>query len=78
MATAIHRALKTWQQSFTRLAHTLDALSPLAVLERGYAVCLSPEGTVVRSAGEVEIGDDVKVRLHQGSLMAKVSGKDEA
>jgi exodeoxyribonuclease VII large subunit len=78
MATAIHRALKTWHQSFTRLAHTLGALSPLAVLERGYAVCLTPEGNVVRSAGDVEIGDDVKVRLHQGSLMAKVSGKGEA
>ena len=77
MATAIQRALKTWHQSFTRLAHTLDALSPLAVLDRGYAVCLTPDGNVVRSAGDVEIGDDVKVRLHQGNLTAKVSGKDE-
>jgi exodeoxyribonuclease VII large subunit len=76
MAAAMHRALKTWNQSFTRLAHTLDALSPLAVLERGYAVCLTPAGSVVRSIDQVEVGDAVKVQLHQGSLEAKVVSKE--
>ena len=72
MAAAIHRALRNWHQSFARLAHTLDALSPLAVLERGYAICLTPEGAVIRSADEVEVGSDIDVRLHKGSLSARV------
>jgi exodeoxyribonuclease VII large subunit len=76
MAVAIQRSLKKWHQSFTRLAHTLDALSPLAVLERGYAICLDPEGHVIRSADTVEIGSDVSVRLHEGKLSAKVTSKE--
>jgi len=72
MAAAIHRALMSWHQSFARIAHTLDALSPLAVLERGYAICLRPEGAVIRSADDVEVGSDIDVRLHKGSLSARV------
>jgi exodeoxyribonuclease VII large subunit len=75
LSGAIHRSLKIWHQSFARIAHTLDALSPLAVLERGYAICLTPEGRVIRSADSVDIDSDVKVRLHEGSLLAKVISK---
>jgi exodeoxyribonuclease VII large subunit len=76
LAAAIQRSLKTWHQSFARTAHTLDALSPLAVLERGYAICLTPEGRVIRAADSVEIDSDVKVRLHEGTLSARVISKE--
>lgn len=72
LAATIHQRLKKWHQAFAGFAHTLDALSPLAVLERGYAICLTPEGRVVRSAESVQPGDNVNVRLHQGTLLAKV------
>jgi exodeoxyribonuclease VII large subunit len=72
LASAIHQVLKKSHQSFARIGHTLDALSPLAVLERGYAICLTPEGRVIRSADTVETGSDVEVRLHEGHLSAKV------
>jgi exodeoxyribonuclease VII large subunit len=75
LSSAIQQRLKTWHQSFARIAHTLDALSPLAVLERGYAICLTPEGRVIRSADAVNIDDEVKVQLHDGSLSAKVTSK---
>jgi exodeoxyribonuclease VII large subunit len=55
----------------------LDALSPLAVLERGYAVCLTPEGKVIRNADAVELNSTVKVRLHEGTLRASVIGKED-
>lgn len=77
LAAAIQRLLKTWHQSFARIAHTLDALSPLAVLERGYAICLTPDGRVVRSADAVDIDSEVKVRLHQGTVSARVISKGE-
>jgi exonuclease VII large subunit len=48
----------------------------LAVLERGYAVCLTPEGKVLRDAESVELNAPVKIRLHRGTLHAKVSGKE--
>ena len=77
LSAAIHQGLKKWQQSFARIAHTLDALSPLAVLERGYAICLTPDGHVIRSADAVAVNDDVRVRLHEGTLSAKVTSKEE-
>ena len=49
-------------------AARLDALSPLAVLGRGFAVCYEDEGTVVRSWREVTPGDAVRVRLAEGHL----------
>jgi exodeoxyribonuclease VII large subunit len=72
---AIHRSLKGWHQAFARTAHTLDALSPLAVLERGYAICTTPEGQVIRSTESVEIESEVRVHLHEGTLSAKITSK---
>ena len=76
LSASIHQGLRKWQQSFARIAHTLDALSPLAVLERGYAICLTPEGKVIRSADSVAVDDSVKVQLHEGSLSARVISKE--
>jgi exodeoxyribonuclease VII large subunit len=69
--------LRRAHEAFARIAHTLDAISPLAVLERGYAVCLTPEGKVIRSAASVELNSTVKVRLHEGTLRATVIDKDK-
>ena len=76
LGASMHRSLKGWQQAFARIAHTLDALSPLAVLERGYAICTTPEGRVVRSADSVEVDSEVQIRLHQGRLGAKVTSRE--
>ena len=77
LSNVMNQRLKKWHQAFARIAHTLEALSPLAVLERGYAICLTPEGQVVRSAQAVDIGSTVDVQLHKGSLAAKVIAKSE-
>jgi exodeoxyribonuclease VII large subunit len=53
-------------------AGKLDALSPLAVLERGYAVVSGPEDKALTDARTVERGDQVRVRLHRGRLRATV------
>ena len=76
LSAALQQRLRKWHQLFARIAHTLDALSPLAVLERGYAICLTPEGRVIRSADAVEVDETVKVKLHQGSLSARVTSKE--
>jgi len=76
LSNAVHQRLKKCHQAFAGIAHTLEALSPLAVLERGYAICLTREGHVIRSVNTVETDAAVKVRLHDGSLLAKVIGKE--
>jgi exodeoxyribonuclease VII large subunit len=75
LRAAMDRVLKSWHQRFASIAYTLDALSPLRVLERGYAICLTPEGRVIKSADAVEIGADVNVRLHEGRLVTRVISK---
>ncbi|HZN03148.1 MAG TPA: exodeoxyribonuclease VII large subunit [Candidatus Polarisedimenticolia bacterium] len=55
-----------------RLAGRLGALSPLAVLARGYAVCTDVTGTILREAGGVGAGAPVRVRLHRGRLFCEV------
>ena len=72
LENTIHQRLRKSADAFAKLAHTLDALSPLAVLERGYAVCLTPEGRVVRNAESVSLNSSVQVRLHRGTLFANV------
>jgi exodeoxyribonuclease VII large subunit len=50
----------------------LDALSPRAVLQRGYAIVRLPTGTVVRRTEEVSIGASVDVMLREGELTCRV------
>ena len=66
------RALATRRHRFQGLAGTLDALSPLRVLARGYAVAFDERGHVVSSATQVQPGEGLRVRLHDGELYAQV------
>lgn len=50
----------------------MNALSPLAVLARGYAIALDPEGRAITNAGSVSIGDIVEVRVDHGRINARV------
>ena len=59
----------------TRLASldsSLRALSPVAILERGYSIVQTLDGSPVRETGQVSEGDMLAVRLHRGRLKARV------
>jgi exodeoxyribonuclease VII large subunit len=58
-----------------RAAGKLDALSPLGVLERGYAV-VTHEGAVVCDAAQVRPGAELDVRLYRGRVQARVTRSD--
>ena len=77
MGLTAQRKLSGQMQRFTRLAASLDALSPLKVLGRGYAMAQSEDGTVLRSAAQVMPGEQIRVRLAQGSLQCIVKDKGE-
>jgi len=53
-------------------AASLDALSPLAVLQRGYAIAERADGRLLRDAGSVALGDSIRVQLAKGRLDARV------
>jgi exodeoxyribonuclease VII large subunit len=50
----------------------LAALSPLTVLGRGYSIVLDAAGRAVTRAAQVEVGASLSVRLHEGTLGARV------
>jgi len=75
--TAIERQLLNAEKRFALAAASLDALSPLAVLQRGYAIAQREDGTLLRDAKSVAIGDSVQVRLAAGKLSAKVEHVDK-
>lgn len=67
-------ALSRRRQRLQALARALHAVSPLATLERGYAIVQKAEnGEVVRDAAQVRAGDVLNIRLAQGRIEAKVS-----
>ena len=69
--------LRPYQTSVARHAATLDALSPLKVLGRGYALARDAEGHVLSNASQVEVGESISVLLGQGELGAMVTSVGE-
>ena len=63
------------RQRYVHLAASLDALSPLKVLSRGYAVAADSGGSVLRSLADVETGARIAVTLSDGTLDCTVNEK---
>ncbi|MBU1241281.1 exodeoxyribonuclease VII large subunit [Myxococcota bacterium] len=72
MLELVREKLHQSKEQLITHASTLSALSPLAVLERGYAVVTDESGRALRSTRGVEPGERIAVRLHAGGLSAKV------
>lgn len=60
-----------------RASTQLAALSPLRVLERGYALIYGPKGKLLRSTEEIREGESVIAHLHKGRLTATVTKKSK-
>lgn len=72
--TAIRRILDERRGELGRLGAQLSALSPLAVLDRGYAMVRAGDA-IVRDAEHVAVGSRLRVRLARGELDVVVDGK---
>ena len=64
-------------QQYIAAVSKLDAMSPLKVLARGYAMTQNSDGDVIRSVKQVEVGERLTVRLSDGNLSATVMNKEE-
>ena len=65
------------RQRYIAQTAKLDAMSPLKVLTRGYAMTQSADGTVIRSVKQVHPGDSLKISLSDGTLSAAVTDIQE-
>ncbi len=70
--TRAERVMEQKKKELGILASKLDGLSPLGTLSRGYAVAKGADGRVVRSAKQVNIGDEMTVLLEDGTVKTRV------
>lgn len=76
LASIAQKQVAERRARYAALCASLDALSPLKVLGRGYAAAYTESGAVVRSAADVEIGDRIEVALGRGSLGCTVETRN--
>jgi len=71
----ISQITKEKKSSLLGLSSTLDAVSPLAVLNRGYSILTTKEGKVVTTEKEVKVGDELIAKLKEGEIRTEVLQK---
>lgn len=75
IAGALRNLLLQRRSRLERLTSQMEALSPVAILERGYALVFDSSGKLVKDAAQVKVGDDVTARLARGQIAATVKTK---
>jgi exodeoxyribonuclease VII large subunit len=76
LSVRAERMLRTKRERLDRLRLQLEERSPLRVLERGYAIATDANGTLLRDAAQVSLGDSVAIQLHRGRLSTEVKKKE--
>jgi len=76
VAAAMKTSLLRNRGRVDQLEHQLKALSPVAILERGYALVFDSSGKLVKSSAQVETGEEISARLATGTLTARVEKKE--
>ena len=75
--TAVTRArLRERRAALDRQAASLEALSPVAILNRGYALVFDTNGQLLKDAARVKAGQEISARLARGRLRARVTGSE--
>ena len=76
MNAAMRQGCSSLRQTLAARAGKLSALSPLAVLSRGYAVLYGESGAAVSCAGKIREQEQILVRMHDGDLQCTVNRKE--
>jgi exodeoxyribonuclease VII large subunit len=77
LITAQNQCINRNNQRYIALTAKLDAMSPLKVLSRGYAIAQTEENAVVRSVAQVQCGDQLHISFSDGTLSATVTDVKE-
>ena len=72
VAAAMRNQLLQNKVRIERMARALETLSPLAILDRGYALVFDASGQLVKDAAQVKRGDEIKARVARGEILATV------
>jgi exodeoxyribonuclease VII large subunit len=74
MAGAMRNQLLQKRVRLERMSRALEMLSPLSILERGYALVFDNSGRLVKDAGLVQAGEAISARVARGEIRATVTG----
>ncbi|MDN4074697.1 exodeoxyribonuclease VII large subunit [Fictibacillus terranigra] len=74
---SMQQQVKGSQSGFQSKLSRLNALNPLAVMERGYSLVYREDEQLVKSVKQIQPGDTIKVRLQDGKLDCQVWGLEE-
>jgi exodeoxyribonuclease VII large subunit len=72
LAVAAHDSVSVLNHRVALLGRALHSVSPLATLERGYAIVLDASGKAMTDASRTRAGDEIRARLSKGELVAEV------
>lgn len=72
LASVMRNTLLVNKVRLERMGRALEALSPLAVLDRGYALVFNASGQLVKDASVLHQGDEIRARLAKGEIFAEV------
>lgn len=73
LASGTHETLSELNHRVALLGRTLHSVSPLATLDRGYAIVLDSDGKAMIDASTAKSGDEIRARLSKGELLASVT-----
>ena len=77
MSAAARNLLLQRRARLERLASQIGALSPVAILDRGYALVFDSSGRLVKDAAQVKVGEEIRARLARGEIEAAVRRRSE-
>jgi exodeoxyribonuclease VII large subunit len=72
-ASALGYRVSLDRQRLRGLAQALNTISPLAVLQRGYAIVTGPDGALIRTTAQARPGDRLSIRVADGSFPAQAT-----
>jgi exodeoxyribonuclease VII large subunit len=78
LASAAHTRLLESRGALDRRTASLEALSPVAILNRGYALVFDAKGRLVKDAARLKAGDELSARLARGRVRARVTATERS
>ena len=76
--TAIKTLFKDKRHSFFLLLRTLEKLSPISLLKRGYSIIINAKGDIIKAIGDTAIGETVTIEVSDGSMESTIISTKEA
>jgi exodeoxyribonuclease VII large subunit len=77
LTRAMMSILAKKEADFSNRLSTLEALSPLKIMERGYSLAYNEDGRLLKSVKQVQVKETIRIKLSDGAVICEVMDKEE-